>query len=51
MARDECAAYIATHRILAMPCNQGAHHIAICYLTGGVFGVSSPSTCELMPDW
>lgn len=46
-----CRAYIAAHGILAQPCAQGDHYIAICFLTAGVFGVSSPTTCELLPDW
>ncbi len=48
---ETCQAYIAAHNLLCMPHRSGSGFIAICYLTAGVFGVSSPATCELLPEW
>ncbi len=52
VTRAECVRFIEAHSLRAM-----VHHstkgswIAICYLTAGVFAVSSPTTCELLADW
>lgn len=47
-SQEACAGYIATHNLLAMPSYQGRYYIAVCFLTAGVFGVSSPTTRELL---
>lgn len=50
-SKMECENFLSAHDIAAQPHNNGTHYIAIFFDARGVFGVSSPSTGELLPDW
>jgi hypothetical protein len=48
---DACEAFIAEHNLAAIRSCQGSYYIAIFFDARGVFGISSPTTGELLPDW
>lgn len=50
-SKTACQEYLDTHGIIALPHNQITHWIAVCFLPQGVFGVVSPETAVLLPDW
>lgn len=50
-SQQACQDFLDTHEIAAIPACQGNHYIAIFFDARGVFGVSSPTTGELLPDW
>lgn len=48
---EDCETYIKTHDMIAISHPSKGEFIAVCFLVSGIFGVSSPCTCELLPDW
>jgi hypothetical protein len=49
--RDACEAFLEAHNIAATPSFNGLDYIGIFFDDRGVFGISSPTTGELLPDW
>lgn len=46
-----CQAFIDEHGLYAYPARMAHDYIAVFSDDRGVFGVSSPTTAELLPDW
>ncbi len=50
-SKEECINFLESHNIAAVQHYNGNHYIAIFFDDRGVFGISSPTTGELLPDW
>lgn len=51
-SEQECLMFLCVNDIgRALAVNRGTHHIAIVLDARGVFGITSPTTMLLLPDW